>query len=521
LHHDKKNQLLQLTWFCWWKPSWDVPAKMIREYLGAKIALYFLFLSHYCTWLLPLALLGGFVQMGIYSQINIFGSFSIAMEKSYYIVFYSFFISQWTEWMLAYWKSEERHLAMEIGLCEFEEEEQVRRKFIGETKPSHINGKPIKIYPVPMKIAKQRLSLFVIFILTIVVVLIVSSIFYLKYNIRYVYDLTEVQKSEAFIGSDLINAVAIAVMKALFDVIAVILTDNENCRTDTEHEDSIIGKLFVFNFINSFASLFYIAFIKGLINDDCVNDSCMEELGNTLITLLLANLLGRNVMSVILPKILNYYSTKRELGNGAEELIKVEKEFIRPEFAGTLIEYNEISIQYGFTTLFVSAIPLAPIIALFFNMWKIRIDGTKLLNNTRRPLPLAAEDIGTWYYIFSIISKLSVFSNAAIIFYIMRIFEDFSVSLRFVFGILFVIISFLGHAFIHYIISTTKLSEVDIQLQRSKFINKKLIDLTFDESEEEIPQNDSDEVLNNIKIHTMVYDSINKCFIQSSDQKES
>lgn len=457
--------------------------------------------------------------MGIYSQLNIFGNYSIAMKNSYYIVFYSFFISQWTEWMLAYWKSEERHLAMEMGLCNFEEEEEIRKKFIGEIKASHINGKLIKLFPMPLKIAKQRLSLFVIFILTLIVILIVSFIYYLKYNIRYVYDLTETEKSNAFIASDILNAVAIGVMKSIFDVIAVILTDNENCRTDTEHEDSIIGKLFVFNFINSFASLFYIAFIKGLIKDECLNDSCMEELGTTLITLLLCNLIARNLSSVLLPKILHYFATKRELGSGAIELIKVEKEFIKPIYEGTLVEYNEISIQYGFTTLFVSAIPIAPIFALFFNLWKIRIDGKKLLNNTRRPLPLSAEDIGTWYYIFSIISKLSVFSNAGIIFYIMTVFEDFSVSSRFIFAILFVFISFLGHAIIHYKISN-KLSEVDIQLERSKFINKKLIDLTFDEMEENHPDIYMDETLNSIKVHNMVYDPIKKSFIVSSNQDE-
>ena len=41
--------------------------------------------------------------------------------------------------------------------------------------------------------------------------------------------------------------------------------------TDTEYEDALIGKTFVFMFVNSFAALFYIAFVKPfLIVDPCL-----------------------------------------------------------------------------------------------------------------------------------------------------------------------------------------------------------------------------------------------------------
>ena len=47
-------------------------------------------------------------------------------------------------------------------------------------------------------------------------------------------------------------------------------------RTETEFEDALIGKLFAFNFVNSYASLFYIAFIKQ--NFVACTGSCIEEL---------------------------------------------------------------------------------------------------------------------------------------------------------------------------------------------------------------------------------------------------
>lgn len=34
------------------------------------------------------------------------------------------------------------------------------------------------------------------------------------------------------------------------------------CRTDTDYDDALIAKLYVFMFVNSYAALFFIAFIK-------------------------------------------------------------------------------------------------------------------------------------------------------------------------------------------------------------------------------------------------------------------
>lgn len=48
-------------------------------------------------------------------------------------------------------------------------------------------------------------------------------------------------------------------------------------RTDTEYDDALIGKLFCFSFVNSYASLFFIAFIKSNMGEEC-NGPCMVEL---------------------------------------------------------------------------------------------------------------------------------------------------------------------------------------------------------------------------------------------------
>lgn len=53
-------------------------------------------------------------------------------------------------------------------------------------------------------------------------------------------------------------------------------------------------------------------------------------------------------------------------------------------------------LQFGFTTIFVAAFPLAPLLALLNNVIEIRLDAYKFVTQWRRPLPSQAKDIGKW-----------------------------------------------------------------------------------------------------------------------------
>lgn len=70
-------------------------------------------------------------------------------------------------------------------------------------------------------------------------------------------------------------------MNFVYSDIAITLTERENHRTETEFEDSLIAKLFAFQFVNSYASFFYVAFIKSLAGDPC-EGTCMAELSTAI-----------------------------------------------------------------------------------------------------------------------------------------------------------------------------------------------------------------------------------------------
>lgn len=60
-----------------------------------------------------------------------------------------------------------------------------------------------------------------------------------------------------------INLVIIIILGRVYAWLAVKLTDMEYHRTDSNYEDSLTIKMYLFQFVNYYASVFYIAFFKG------------------------------------------------------------------------------------------------------------------------------------------------------------------------------------------------------------------------------------------------------------------
>ena len=82
---------------------------------------------------------------------------------------------------------------------------------------------------------------------------------------------------------------------------------------------------------------------------------------------------------------------------------------------GTLMDYAELAVQFGYVTLFVVAFPLAPFLALANNYVECRSDAFKLLTQMRRPVPRGAEDIGSWQGVFTVITCIGVVTNSALV----------------------------------------------------------------------------------------------------------
>jgi hypothetical protein len=83
---------------------------------------------------------------------------------------------------------------------------------------------------------------------------------------------------------------------------ALALTDWENHRTDVEYENALVFKLFVVQFLNSYATLYYVAFFKAFF-EGCENDRCVEDLYYRLVGVLVSRVAYKALSLAVIPRV--------------------------------------------------------------------------------------------------------------------------------------------------------------------------------------------------------------------------
>ncbi|XP_058443649.1 anoctamin-5 isoform X2 [Malaya genurostris] len=238
-----------------------------------------------------------------------------------------------------------------------------------------------------------------------------------------------------------INLLVSTVLNYLYDYVAVYMTDIEYRRTQSEYNESLTLKIYLFQFINYYTSIFYIAFMKGKFTgypakynriltfrqEECSPGGCLMELCIQLAIIMIGKQLISLVLEILLPFLWQKFREFRSvLGIESEDSESGEKLICCNQWTKdfTLIswhdrslfeEYLKMIIQYGFITIFVVAFPLAPLFALLNNVFETRLDAKKFLLYYKRAVPQRVRDIGIWYNVMHVLGKIAVISSAFII----------------------------------------------------------------------------------------------------------
>ena len=130
-----------------------------------------------------------------------------------------------------------------------------------------MTGQVEPFLPLSDKIFKYLLSYSaVLFMVCLVVALLVAIIIY-RIILNTVLSYTSLTRffgsTIVSITSAVINLIVILLLSQFYSWLSVKLTDLEYRRTDTEYENSLTIKMYCFQFVNFYGSLFYIAFFKG------------------------------------------------------------------------------------------------------------------------------------------------------------------------------------------------------------------------------------------------------------------
>ncbi|XP_063707781.1 anoctamin-4-like [Culicoides brevitarsis] len=478
--HDDESTLRGQLWNEWaslWKWNGFQPLDKIKEYFGAQVALYFAWLGFYTHMLIPASIAGiiclayGWSMMYksrvseeicdpsndilICPQCDRTCDFWRLRDTCTYArisnlfdndftIFFAIAMCLWTTLLLELWKRYSSYLVHNWGLSDYTKRVEPKRpeylEFLskngGIEKTSCTKSPP---RPLRFVLSYSASIFFICLVLIITFGIIIyrmslnaaESIYGHKESITY--KITVLPATGA-----VINLIAIKILNYFYYYAAVFLTERELHRTQTEYDESLGLKIYLFQFFNYYSSIFYLALIKGkmvgypgkyirifgLRQEECGPTGCMLELFIQLVIIMVGKQIIYTLQEILWEPF--WGLVFKILGNIKAWMMKTKKERSQDQwfkdnkltsftYMTLFNEYLEIIMQFGFVTLFVVAFPLAPLFALLNNIFELRWDAKKFLKYYRKPITRRARNIGVWYNIMQIICRLSVLMNSLII----------------------------------------------------------------------------------------------------------
>ncbi|CAH0369324.1 unnamed protein product [Pelagomonas calceolata] len=438
LHDHDKRDALHKEWLGNYKiilKPWEQPINHIRVYLGEQMGFYFLFVSTWATSYL----INGIIGLVLYALMKLVPPFNghgaihqvpNALHAGLVIIMCSITLQKF--------KRQQEVCNKRWGANQWADAKpRVRPAFEGLPMTSVVHGKVELDFPDWWRRGRQTVAWSIIVVLLWADLGVVAYVNVLKH-----------QKDEQIKGlannhlSILIAMCQVQGVNALGSILARILTKYENWKTDEEYAHHLTMKDVIFQLINTFLPQFWVAFIEPMRYDDdkmCPpTNNCKGELSFQ-IAILFAGQAGYSLAKqAVLPVVLRFLSQRRIQRLGCEDNLggtegepdadwrtEARKDFVElteyDNIEGPIEDYVELTLQFGYVTMFTAVYPFAPLISFAFNTLQIWMDGHKLLKLHRRPLPLEVRNIGIWEDIFQILSKIGCVTNVALCFFVVDI----------------------------------------------------------------------------------------------------
>ncbi|XP_026316071.1 anoctamin-8-like [Hyposmocoma kahamanoa] len=419
------------------------PLDEISDYFGVKIAMYFAWLGHYTRSLAVPAAVGFVFWIWL-------GTANDNWKDVAYVLF-SLFNVLWACVYLETWKRYSNVLAYKWGTLDQRDELLVepRPLFQGEMGTSAVTGRPEPQYPA----WKRRLWRHAVSFPIIVACLLLAA--GATFALLRAQDWWETHIVYMTWIPRAILAIIIAIEEEVYARIARWLNDKENYRLETKYENHLIVKIALFQFVNSFMSLFYIAFylqdmdkLKEQLAVLLITRQIIGNLKESALPYLIENLrlakICVEVFGALSPskiptsaQITELFEKKTDssseppdtnLINGGSDSERRDSDSVAPKvihqaelesqlfkYEGTFSEYLEMLTQLGHVVLFSSAFPLAAVCAMLNNMAEVRADAFKLCHVAQRPFGERVANIGSWQHAMEAMVAVAVLVNCALI----------------------------------------------------------------------------------------------------------
>ncbi|KAG8594945.1 hypothetical protein GDO81_001373 [Engystomops pustulosus] len=259
------------------------PLDEICEYFGVKIAMYFSWLGFYTSSL---------VYPAVFGMMLWFFTESDQTSRDLSCVVFALFNVVWATLFLEGWKRRGAELAYKWGTLDTPAEfiEEPRPQFRGVKRISPVTNCEEFYYPPWKRLLFQScVSLPICVSCLCFVFVVMLACFELQ---EFVLSIRELPRLVRFFPKILL-AIIVSSCDEVYRKIAYWLNDMENYRLQSAYEKHLIIKIVLFQFVNSYLSLFYIGFY---LKD-------MERLKEMLATLLVIRQFLQNVKEVAQPHL--------------------------------------------------------------------------------------------------------------------------------------------------------------------------------------------------------------------------
>lgn len=295
LHSPPERRALLRTavWARMWDPTWVPPFFDLKEYVGARVGLYFAFVSFYARRLLVIAVL----------SIPVYIAFQLVRQKVVVAALrwvFAMGLVLWTTFFLEFWKRRNAMLILEWGLDDYKEDtaDDTRPQFVGDLRfgfycrggfvsltdlveedsplPSSVDAErlqsaadddmerghapapaPVEVRDLPKNpyqdpVQARNLYLQSLGITAFFVLVIGSLTFLLLFFRNDIIDYFEGRGTKfANVIPGALNAVLITAFDPIWRVVSLALVRRENHRTNQRFENSLIYKRFAFQAISN------------------------------------------------------------------------------------------------------------------------------------------------------------------------------------------------------------------------------------------------------------------------------
>ena len=406
------------------KAALDQPLDAIAEYYGDRIAFYFAFVAYYTRWLVVPSVLGSLV-------------FVCQLLKNdwdhWLCIPFGLLVMVWAAFMFEYWKQESSTLAYRWGAIGRESHEIERPQFKGVYVFDRLSLEIRKKYPTWRRVLKYCVT-FPIVLLCIFAILLVMLVVFVQqsealsefqgktastvdfsaifsdrrltsYEVETVSftltseNLSNIQFWVVMLLYPSFYGIVAVLAAGIFDILATLLNDWENHRTQNDYNNGLVLKIFSFRFVTIYSSLFFYAFFTP------TDQEPQFRVGTAILCLLTIGQWWSKICDTCIPftlhKIHLYFlgelgikrvreervvesvalQYSREPDSGLLErsrAVPYFEEALLPEYS-PLGEYTNIVIQIGFILFFSIIFPLVPLLALLTNVLLLRIDAFKVL----------------------------------------------------------------------------------------------------------------------------------------------